>query len=181
MLISVREPQTTKNYLTQEGYNRLKQELDYLRKVKRKELAERLHEAYEGDGYDEISEPVYDAVRHEQAFIEGRIIDLESLLSNPIIIDGFPGGNVVQIGATVTIQEDGANPEVYKIVGSGETSPREGRISYQSPLGSALMGHCPNDLVRVNSPDGDFYIRILSLEYTNSKKVEIWAIPLKEY
>ena len=71
MFVMVRESQTTFNYLTQEGYDKLQEELDYLRKVKRIELAERLHEAYEGDGYDEISEPVYDAVRHEQAFCEG--------------------------------------------------------------------------------------------------------------
>jgi transcription elongation factor GreA len=163
MSIGVRDSHRTPNYLTQEGYDNLQHELDFLRLVKRKELAERLHEAYEGDGYDEISEPVYDAVRHEQAFIEGRIIELECLLSNPIIIDGFQGGNEVQIGATVTIQQDGGKPEVFKIVGPGEASPREGRISYQSPLGSALIGCCPNDLVRVKSPDGEYFVRILSM------------------
>ena len=180
MSIGVREPQTTQNYLSQEGYNRLQQELDYLQQVKRKELAERLHEAYEGDGYDEISEPVFDAVKHEQAFCEGRIIELKELLSNPIIIDGFQGGNSVQIGATVKIRVDGEQPEVYKIVGSREGSPREGRISYQSPLGSVLIGRCPGDIVRVSSPDGDFYVRILSLEYMNTTKNDGLAIPLKE-
>ncbi len=164
MSIQVRETQTTLIYLTQEGYDKHQKELDYLRQVKRKELAERLYEAYEGDGYDEISEPVYDAVRQEQAFCEGRIIELEYLLANPIIIDGFQGGNVVKIGATVKIRVDGEKPEVYKIVGSREGSPREGRISYQSPLGSVLIGRCPGDIVRVSSPDGDFYVRILSLE-----------------
>lgn len=165
MPIRAGEPQTTPNYLTREGYNKLQQELEYLRQVKRKELAERLHEAYEGDGYDEISEPVYDAVRHEQAFCEGRIIELENLLSNPIIIDVFQGGNVVRIGATVTIQEVGGKPEVFTIVGSGEASPREGRISYQSPLGSVLMDRCPGDIVRVDSPDGAFYVQIVALEF----------------
>jgi transcription elongation factor GreA len=174
MSIGVRDSHTIPNYLTQEGYDNLQLELDFLRHVKRKELAERLHEAYEGDGYDEISEPVYDAVRHEQAFIEGRIIELECLLSNPIIIDGFQGGNEIDIGATVTIQQDGGEPEVFKIVGPGEASPREGRISYQSPLGCVLMNRCPNDLVRVNSPDGEFYVRILNVEYGCVKRYDHW-------
>jgi transcription elongation factor GreA len=168
MSTQVIEPRIAPTYLTLEGYNKLQQELDYLRQVKRKEFAERLYEAYEGDAFDEVSEPIYDWVRNEQAFCEGRIIDLEQMLSNPIIIDGFPGGNVIEIGATVTIQEDGGMPEVYKIVGSGEASPREGRISFQSPLGSALMGRCPGDVVTVKSPDGDFYIRVLKLEYINA-------------
>ena len=181
MSIQVRETQTTLIYLTQEGYDKHQKELDYLRQVKRKELAERLHEAYEGDGFDEISEPIYEAVRQEQAFCEGRIIELEYLLANPIIIDGLQGGNVVKIGATVTIQEIGGKPEVFTIVGSGEASPREGRISYQSPLGSVLMDRCPDDIVRVNSPDGAFYVRILSHEYAKTKKQDHWAIPLKEH
>ena len=163
MTITVREPPRKPNYLTREGYNQLKDELEYLRHVKRKELAERLHESYEGDGYDEVSEPVYDSIRNEQAFIEGRIIELECLLANPVIIDGCQGGNEVQIGATVTIQQEGGQPEVFKIVGPGETSPREGRISYQSPLGSALIGRCPCELIRVSSPGGEYYVQVLSI------------------
>ncbi len=122
------------SYLTRQGYVKLQDELDYLRTTKRHEVAERLHEAMEGGELIEDAE--YEAAKNEQAFVEGRIQELEILLANARVIEEKGKMDVVQVAATVTIQEDGAEPEVYTIVGPAEASPREGRISHESPLGT---------------------------------------------
>jgi transcription elongation factor GreA len=150
------------SYLTQEGYRKLQEELELLRTVRRQEIAERLHEAMEGGELIEDAE--YEAAKNEQAFVEGRIQELEILLANARVIEETGKGDVVQVGARVTIQEDGCEPEVYTIVGPAEADPREGRISNESPLGRALMDHRPEDRVRVDAPGGSFFVRILKVE-----------------
>ncbi len=150
------------SYLTRQGFIKLQDELDYLRTTKRHEVAERLHEAMEGGELIEDAE--YEAAKNEQAFVEGRIQELEILLANARVIEEKGKMDVVQVAATVTIQEDGAEPEVYTIVGPAEASPREGRISHESPLGRALLNHRAGDVVNVDAPDGSFTIRVIKVE-----------------
>ncbi len=150
------------SYLTRHGYQKLQEELDHLRNAKRQEVAQRLHEAMEGGELIEDAE--YEAAKNEQAFVEGRIQELEMLLANARIIDEGGHRDVVQVAAKVTIQE-GENPaETYTIVGPAEANPREGRISNESPLGRALMDHRAGDQVKVDAPGGSFYVKILKVE-----------------
>jgi transcription elongation factor GreA len=150
------------SYLTRQGYDKLKDDLEHLRTVKRQEVAARLHEAMEGGELLEDAE--YEAAKNEQAFVEGRIQELEMLLANARIIEDHPKMDVIQVAAKVTIQEDGNNPEEYTIVGPAEANPREGRISNESPLGRALMNHRVGDLVTVDAPDGSFTVRVIKVE-----------------
>jgi transcription elongation factor GreA len=150
------------NYLTKEGFQKLQDELDYLRSTKRKEVANRLHEAMEGGELIENAE--YEAAKNEQAFVEGRIQELEIILASAKIIDdsaAHQDPNIVQVGDTVTIQESGGSPEVYTIVGAAEADPRSGKISNESPIGKALLNHRPGDVVTVDAPGGSFKVKIL--------------------
>ncbi len=149
-------------YLTKDGFQKLQDELDYLRTVKRQEVAERLHEAMEGGELIENAE--YEAAKNEQAFVEGRIQEVEIILAAAHIIDdsaAHADPTVVQVGDTVTIQEDGGEPEEYTIVGAAEANPREGKISNESPLGKALLNHHPGDVVIVEAPGGSFKVKVL--------------------
>ena len=150
------------SYLTRQGFEKLQEELEYLRTIKRQEVAARLHEAMEGGELIEDAE--YEAAKNEQAFVEGRIQELESLLANARVIDTSIKMDVVQVAAEVTIQEEGGEPELYTIVGPAEANPREGRISHESPLGRALLNHRAGDMVKVDAPDGSFTVRIIKVE-----------------
>ncbi len=150
------------SYLTRQGYQKLQEELEYLRTFKRQEVAKRLHEAMEGGELIEDAE--YEAAKNEQAFVEGRIQELEMLLANARIIDEGGHRDVVQVAAKVTIQEGDSEPEIYTIVGPAEADPRSGRISNESPLGRALLDHRAGDLVKVDAPGGSFYVKVLKVE-----------------
>ncbi len=150
------------SYLTRQGYEKLQEELEFLRITKRQEVANRLHEAMEGGELIEDAE--YEAAKNEQAFVEGRIQELEILLANARVVEESGVRDVVQIAAKVTIQEDDNEPELYIIVGPAEANPREGKISNESPLGRALMDHRAGDIVKVDAPAGSFTIRILKVE-----------------
>jgi transcription elongation factor GreA len=155
------------SFLTRQGYQKLQEELEYLRTIKRQEVARRLHEAVEGSGDLGVDlDAEYEAAKNEQAFVEGRIQELEILLANAHVIEESGKMDVVQVGAKVTIQEldNGADPEMYTIVGPAEANPREGRISNESPLGRALMDHRAGDVVRVDAPGGTFTVRIQKVE-----------------
>jgi transcription elongation factor GreA len=150
------------NYLTKEGFQKLQDELDFLRTTKRKEVANRLHEAMEGGELIENAE--YEAAKNEQAFVEGRIQELEIILASAKIIDeaaAHQNPNIVQVGDTVTIQESGGSPEVYTIVGAAEADPRSGKISNESPIGKAILNHRPGDVVVVEAPGGSFKVKII--------------------
>jgi transcription elongation factor GreA len=151
------------SFLTREGYAKLQDELDYLRTKKREEIAQRLHEAMEGGELIENAE--YEAAKNEQAFVEGRIKELEILLATARVIDEsqHPNG-AVQVGSTVTIQEEGMDSEIYTIVGAAEANPSIGRISNESPLGRALLGKKTGDKVLVEAPQGSFTVEILKVE-----------------
>jgi len=150
-------------FLTKEGFEKLQDELDYLRKTKRQEVADRLHEAMEGGELIENAE--YEAAKNEQAFVEGRIQELEMLLATARVIedDKKKRGESIQVGATVTIQEDGSDEETYTIVGAAEANPREGKISNESPMGKALLNHRAGDDVQVETPDGSYTIRVIKI------------------
>jgi transcription elongation factor GreA len=152
------------SFLTRDGYRKLQEELDYLRTYKRQEIANRLHEAMEGGELIENAE--YEAAKNEQAFVEGRIKELEILLATARVIDDSTPvmPETVQVGSKVTIQEDGSPAEMYFIVGAAEANPSAGRISNESPLGKALLNHKVNDRVQVDAPAGTFTVQILKVE-----------------
>jgi transcription elongation factor GreA len=150
------------SFLTREGYNKLQEELDYLRSTKRQEIADRLHEAMEGGELIENAE--YEAAKNEQAFVEGRIKELEMLLATAHVVDESETVGVIQVGATVTVQEEGGDPEVYTIVGAAEANPRAGKISNESPLGRALINRHVGELVQVDAPAGSFTVQVIKVE-----------------
>lgn len=149
-------------FLTEEGYRKLQDELEYLRTEKRDEIARRLHEAQE-EGGDLIENAEYEAAKNEQAFVEGRIKELEILLATAKIIEDTRMHDSVEIGSRVQIQEEGCEPETYIIVGAAEANPLEGKISNESPLGKALLNHKAGDSVQVDAPAGTFIVKILSI------------------
>ncbi|MBG0786383.1 transcription elongation factor GreA [Chloroflexota bacterium] len=149
------------SYLTQEGYDRLLKELDYLRTDKRTEVADRLRNAME-DG-ELIENAELEAAKNEQSFVEGRIKELEILLANAKLIEENANNDTIQVGSKVKVKEDGFDPEEYVIVGHAEADPRLGRISNESPLGKALLNHKAGDKVKVEAPGGAFEIDILAV------------------
>jgi transcription elongation factor GreA len=146
-------------YLTKEGFQKLQDELDYLRTAKRQEVAERLHEAMEGGELIENAE--YEAAKNEQAFVEGRIQELDILLATAHLIEGQHDPSSVDVGDTVLVQIEEDEPEEYIIVGAAEADPRAGKISNESPLGKALLHRRPNDVVVVEAPGGSFKVKLL--------------------
>ena len=150
------------SYLTKEGFENLQKELDDLRNKRRKEIATRLQEALE-DG-ELIENAEYENAKNEQAFVEGRIKELEMLLANAKIIDEAekePGA--VHVGSTVVIQEEGQEPETYMVVGPAEADPRLGKISNESPIGRALLNHKAGDKVKVEAPGGAYTVVIVQV------------------
>src|SRR3989304_6118935 len=153
------------NFLTKEGFEKLQDELEYLRTIKRQEVADRLHEAMEGGELIENAE--YEAAKNEQAFVEGRIQELEMILASARVIDDKlkkEKGDLVQVGSTVTIKEDGSSPEKYTIVGAAEANPREGKISNESPIGKAILNHHAGEEVNVEAPGGTFKVKIVKVD-----------------
>jgi transcription elongation factor GreA len=147
-------------YLSKEGLEQIRQELDGLVNVRRAEIAARIHEAKEHGDITENAE--YEDAKNEQAFVEGRIQALSALVKNAVVIEENHSSTHVQIGSTVTIQsKDGK--ESFMIVGSAEASPAEGRISNESPVGRALLGRKKGDEVTVTVPAGDSKYKILSI------------------
>ena len=150
------------SFLTQEGFDELQQELDYLRNEKRKEVAERLHEAMEGG--ELIVNAEYEAAKNEQAFVEGRIKELEYLLATARIVTERESADTIQVGSKVVIIEDGSTEEEhYTIVGAAEAKPDVGKISNESPLGRALLNHKAGDTVVVQAPAGNFTVKVVKV------------------
>jgi len=152
------------SFLTREGYNKLLEELEFLRKEKREEIANRLHEAMEGGELLDNAE--LEAAKNEQAFVEGRIKELEILLATARVIDEETKQvtGTVQVGSKVTIKEEDLEPEIYTIVGAAEANPIHGRISNESPLGRALLNRKTGETVQVDAPAGSFTVQILKVE-----------------
>jgi transcription elongation factor GreA len=149
-------------YLTDKGRQKLEAELEHLKTVRRQEVAERLHEALEGGELIENAE--MEAAKNEQAFVEGRILELEDILSRAKKIEKTGADGVVHVGDTVTIKEGRHKPETYTIVGAAEASPKDGLISNESPLGQGLLEKNVGDVVEVKTPSGVRKVRITDVE-----------------
>jgi len=153
--------------ITSDGLKRITEELEHLSTVKRAEIAERLHRAFE-DGQDEdfVDNAALEAARNEQSFLEGRIQEIEAILSNYELIDEKAGAkDTVRIGSWVTIVEEGTDePERYHLVGVAEADPVNSRISNESPLGRALVGSKVGAKVQINAPNGILTFRVAKVE-----------------
>jgi len=153
-------------FVTAEGLKRIEQQLHQLRTVERPRVILQLKEALEQASAQAspLENPDYAAAKNEQAFIEGRILQLESIVKTAVVIEETTT-EVVGLGTKVTVAEgDHGSPEHYHIVGSVEADPLHGYISNASPLGRALMGHKAGDTVTVHAPDGDIDFHIVSVK-----------------
>lgn len=149
-----------KIYVTSEGLKKLEQELAELIETKRPEVAERIAQAKE---FGDISENCeYEAAKEEQAFVEGRISQLQAMLKHAVIIDEKSKHSLVEVGSTIKVKvEDGQ--EQFTIVGSAEANPFDGKISHESPIGKALLGRKVGESVKVQIPAGFIEMKILSI------------------
>ncbi|HET9680944.1 MAG TPA: transcription elongation factor GreA [Candidatus Limnocylindrales bacterium] len=147
-------------YISKDGLETLHKELDELIALRRPEIAQRIHDAKEHGDLTENAE--YEDAKNEQAFVEGRIQQLEALIKNATLIDEHHGNDHVQIGSTVKVKgPDGQ--QSFTIVGSTEARPTEGRISNESPVGRALLGRKKGETVSVQVPAGDLAYTIVSI------------------
>jgi transcription elongation factor GreA len=151
---------TKTTYISRDGLAKLRAELEEILSVQRPEIAQRIHDAKEHGDLSENAE--YEDAKNEQAFVEGRIQTLESMIKNATIIDEHTSTDHVQIGSTVKVDgEDGL--QSFAIVGSAEAKPAEGRISNESPVGRALLGKRKGDKIVVKVPAGDFSYKIIEI------------------
>jgi len=153
---------TEPTYLTAEGLARLKAELAELKGKGREELAARLRSAIQMGDLSENAD--YHKAKEDQGFMEGRIQELEYIVGNAVVIKENTTRETVSIGSHITIQEDDFELEKYHMVGSKEADPRNGKISHESPIGRALMGHRVGDLVTVEAPGGKVSFKIVKIE-----------------
>lgn len=147
-------------YVSAEGLKKLEHELEHLRTARRREVAERIHSAMEFGDFSENAE--LEDAKNEQAFLEGRIITLEQTIKNAVVIDSNGHHDKVEVGSRIVVECDGER-ETYLIVGSAEAAPAEGRISNESPVGRALLGHRPGDVVKTVVPAGVVEMKILAV------------------
>lgn len=149
-------------YITKEGLEKLKQELNDLVTIKRREVVRKIEEAKE---YGDLSENAeYHAAKDEQAFIEGRIMELTNLINNAVIIEETKSNGVVTVGSRIRIEdEEKAVAKEYKIVGSEEANPTEGLISNESPIGRAFLGKKKGEIVAIQTPKGNIQYRIVEI------------------
>lgn len=150
--------------MTVSGKQKLEEELEYLKTVKRKEVVERIKVARSYGDLSENSE--YDSAKEDQAFVEGKISSLESMIRNAVIItEDEMNNDEVQLGKTVTFKEipDGEE-ETYTIVGSAEANPMEGLISNDSPIAKGLIGRKKDDKVKILTPGGEMSVEILEIK-----------------
>lgn len=150
--------------MTLAGKQKLEEELEQLKMVKRPEVVERIKVARSFGDLSENSE--YDSAKEDQAFVEGRISSLESMIRNAIIIEESEmNTDMVQLGNTVTFKElPDEEEETYTIVGSAEANPLEGLISNDSPIAKALMGRAKGDEVKINTPGGEIAVVIVDIK-----------------
>jgi transcription elongation factor GreA len=153
---------TQPNYLTPEGEAKLNAELQELKGTKREELSKRLRSAIQMGDLSENAD--YHQAKEDQGFLEGRIQEIEAILRNAVIIEKAQSSGVIFIGSQVTIQEEDFDHETYHLVGPTEADPRHGRISYESPIGRALMDKRVGDIAEADTPGGKIKFKILKIE-----------------
>ena len=150
-----------KYLLTKEGLEKLNEELKELINKKRPDVIERIREAASHGDLSENAD--YAQAREEQSFIEGRIQEIEDIVKNAEIITHNGHGSTVTIGSTVTVKANGAQKK-YSVVGSNEANPKEGKISNESLVGKAVLGHKAGDKFKVTTPAGEMEYEIVSIE-----------------
>jgi transcription elongation factor GreA len=150
-------------YLTREGLDKLMAELEYLRTVRRQEVAELIQESREKGGT--VSNAEYEEAKNELAFTEGRILTLDNIINNAVLIDERPGRlGVVDIGSTVIVANQQGQTYQYTITGSTEADPSRGRISNVSPIGKSLLGKKVGDVTEISVPAGKIKLEIIAID-----------------
>ena len=150
-------------YLTPEGLKELEERLRYLKDERRPQVAERLRAALE-EGGDVSENAEYEDAKNEQAFIEGEISRLDSILRSAQLIEKTGKKDVVVLGSKVVLVEQGSKEqEVYHLVGSAEANPREGKISSESPVGKAILGKKKGEKISVHTSEGEIIFTIKSV------------------
>ncbi len=147
--------------LTPEGAAKIRAELEELRGPRRGELAKRLRAAIQQGDLSENAD--YTAAKEEQAFLEGRIQELEVTLREATIVEKPASNDIVDLGSTVIVLEDGGEPETFQLVGAKEADPRNGKISHESPIGRALMGKRVDEEALATTPAGGIRFKILEI------------------
>lgn len=149
--------------LTQEGAEKVHTELEDMKNRQRDEISKRLRQAIQQGDLSENAD--YHKAKEDQSFLEGKIKEYEEILAGAkIIVENNNDTGIVDVGSWVTIQEGDTKEEKYHVVGQHEANPREGRISNESPIGSALMGHKEGDKVTVETPGGEMQVTIVKVE-----------------
>jgi transcription elongation factor GreA len=148
-------------YLSPAGLEKLKKELDYLRNTKRQEIAKTLEKCLAFGDLSENAE--YHETKEAQAFMEGRILELENLIQDAVVVTKNNRSGFVQVGSTILVQT-GQSKETFKVVGAEEANPLEGKISADSPLGHAILNQAKGAVILVNTPQGQAQYKILKVE-----------------
>jgi len=149
-------------HITPEGLAAVEKEHQELTTVKRPSIVAKIKAARELGDLSENFE--YHAAKNEQGMMEARIRELEAIIKNHVLIEKRTSRGVVGMGSTVRFAEDGADEETYRIVGPAEADPKAGRVSYESALGKALIGHRVGDEVAIKTPGGVYSVRITGIE-----------------
>jgi transcription elongation factor GreA len=147
--------------LTRDGLSKLERELDELRTTRRTEIAERIKYAKDFGDISENAE--YEDAKNEQGMVEGRILVLENMIRNAVLIEEASGGGVVSVGSVVEVKDE-FGKQTFTIVGPAEVDVAEGRISMESPVGKALLGHKVGDQVEVQSPGGNRTVKVTKVQ-----------------
>jgi len=149
-------------FLTPEGLEKIKEELEYLHLHRRNEVADKIRLAKEAGST--VNNAEYDDAKNEQAFVEGRILTLETMIKNSKIIEENVHSNKVKLGSHVIIENQDGGKEEYAIVGSAEASPKDGKISNESPIGKALMGKKVGHVAQVKAPAGTIKLTLKKIK-----------------
>jgi transcription elongation factor GreA len=149
-------------HITPEGLEAVQRELQELTTRRRPEIVSKIKAARELGDLSENFE--YHAAKNEQGMMEARVKELEAIIKNHVLIETRTEKNVVGMGNTVRFAEDGEDEEIYRIVGPAEADPKAGRVSYESALGKALIGHRVGDKVEIKTPSGAYSVRITAIE-----------------
>ena len=150
-------------YLSREGLEKLQAELEYLRTVRRHDVAASIQQSRERGGT--VGNAEYEEAKNELAFTEGRILTLDNLINNALIIEADrEAQETVEVGATVTVQNQDGKTYQYTITGSAEADPTQGKISNVSPIGRSLLGKRVKEVTEVNIPSGKIRLEIITIE-----------------
>jgi transcription elongation factor GreA len=149
-------------HITPEGLVAVRKELDELIRVRRPNIVAKIKAAREFGDLSENFE--YHAAKNEQGMMEARINELEAIIKNHVLIETKKRTGIVDMGSTVRFTEDGADEESYRIVGPAEADPKAGRVSYESALGKALIGHKVGEEVEIKTPNGSYSVKIVGID-----------------